>query len=74
MRSQHFYMITYCSWSCLDFSARRTARACVCVCMCVHNQPGVVIKHYGPKSFDFGKKKAFPMRPQHCYTSICSLM
>ena len=26
--------------------------------------------HYNPKDFDFGKKKAFPMRPQHFFTSI----
>ena len=26
--------------------------------------------HYDPKSFDFGKKKAFPMRPQHFFCSI----
>jgi len=28
------------------------------------------IVHYDPKKFDFGKKKAFPMRPQHFYTSV----
>jgi hypothetical protein len=26
--------------------------------------------HYDPKAFDFGKKKAFPMRPQHFFTSV----
>ena len=26
--------------------------------------------HYDPKAFDFGKKKAFPMRPQHFFCSI----
>ena len=26
--------------------------------------------HYDPKSFDFGKKKAFPMRPQHFFCSV----
>ena len=26
--------------------------------------------HYDPKTFDFGKKKAFPMRVQHFFTSI----
>lgn len=26
--------------------------------------------HYDPKAFDFGKRKAFPMRPQHFFTSI----
>ncbi|KAJ8901407.1 hypothetical protein NDN08_007253 [Rhodosorus marinus] len=29
----------------------------------------VEIVHYDPKDFDFGKKKAFPMRPQHFFTS-----
>lgn len=26
--------------------------------------------HYDPKAFDFGKRKAFPLRPQHFFTSI----
>jgi nucleoside-diphosphate-sugar epimerase len=26
--------------------------------------------HYDPKQFDFGKRKAFPMRPQHFFTDI----
>ncbi len=28
------------------------------------------ILHYDPKQFDFGKRKAFPMRPQHFFASI----
>jgi nucleoside-diphosphate-sugar epimerase len=28
------------------------------------------ILHYDPKKFDFGKRKAFPMRPQHFFASI----
>ncbi|HEY9734765.1 MAG TPA: NAD-dependent epimerase/dehydratase family protein [Trichocoleus sp.] len=28
------------------------------------------IVHYDPKAFDFGKRKAFPMRVQHFFTSI----
>ncbi|MGP1373816.1 MAG: NAD-dependent epimerase/dehydratase family protein [Almyronema sp.] len=28
------------------------------------------IVHYNPKQFDFGKRKAFPMRVQHFFTSI----
>jgi nucleoside-diphosphate-sugar epimerase len=28
------------------------------------------IVHYNPKDFDFGKKKAFPLRDQHFFTSI----
>ncbi len=30
----------------------------------------VKIVHYNPKDFDFGKKKAFPMRVQHFFTDI----
>ncbi|EKU20904.1 nad-dependent epimerase dehydratase [Nannochloropsis gaditana CCMP526] len=30
----------------------------------------VEIVHYDPKEYDFGKKKAFPMRPQHFFTSV----
>ncbi|NEQ54527.1 MAG: NAD-dependent epimerase/dehydratase family protein, partial [Leptolyngbya sp. SIO3F4] len=28
------------------------------------------IRHYDPKQFDFGKRKAFPMRVQHFFASI----
>jgi UDP-glucose 4-epimerase len=28
------------------------------------------IVHYDPKKFDFGKRKAFPMRPQHFFASV----
>jgi nucleoside-diphosphate-sugar epimerase len=28
------------------------------------------IVHYDPKKFDFGKRKAFPLRPQHFFASI----
>ncbi len=28
------------------------------------------IIHYDPKAFDFGKRKAFPLRPQHFFASI----
>jgi nucleoside-diphosphate-sugar epimerase len=28
------------------------------------------IVHYNPKDFDFGKKKAFPLRPQHFFADI----
>uniref|UniRef100_A0A7S2XXV9 NAD-dependent epimerase/dehydratase domain-containing protein n=1 Tax=Fibrocapsa japonica TaxID=94617 RepID=A0A7S2XXV9_9STRA len=34
----------------------------------------VEIHHYDPDMFDFGKKKAFPMRPQHFYTSVAKAM
>lgn len=30
----------------------------------------VQLVHYNPKDFDFGKKKAFPMRLQHFFTDI----
>eukprot|EP00244_Chara_vulgaris_P006108 TRINITY_DN233_c0_g1_i2.p1 TRINITY_DN233_c0_g1~~TRINITY_DN233_c0_g1_i2.p1 ORF type:complete len:457 (+),score=85.80 TRINITY_DN233_c0_g1_i2:103-1473(+) len=32
--------------------------------------PPPEIVHYDPKDFDFGKKKAFPLRDQHFFTSI----
>jgi nucleoside-diphosphate-sugar epimerase len=31
---------------------------------------GVKLVHYDPKAFDFGKRKAFPLRPQHFFASI----
>ncbi len=30
----------------------------------------VELVHYDPKQFDFGKRKAFPMRTQHFFTSV----
>uniref|UniRef100_A0A0G4HZ55 NAD-dependent epimerase/dehydratase domain-containing protein n=1 Tax=Chromera velia CCMP2878 TaxID=1169474 RepID=A0A0G4HZ55_9ALVE len=30
----------------------------------------VEIVHYNPKDYDFGKKKAFPFRPQHFFASV----
>jgi nucleoside-diphosphate-sugar epimerase len=30
----------------------------------------VKIVHYDPKKFDFGKRKAFPMRVQHFFASV----
>jgi nucleoside-diphosphate-sugar epimerase len=32
---------------------------------------GLKIVHYDPKQFDFGKRKAFPMRTQHFFADIC---
>jgi UDP-glucose 4-epimerase len=32
------------------------------------------IVHYDPKKFDFGKRKAFPLRPQHFFASIQKAM
>ena len=44
------------------------ARACV---IAMDKDPNAVeIVHYDPKDFDFGKKKAFPMRVQHFFTDI----
>ncbi|NJN86561.1 MAG: NAD-dependent epimerase/dehydratase family protein [Leptolyngbyaceae cyanobacterium SL_7_1] len=34
----------------------------------------VAIVHYNPKDFDFGKRKAFPMRAQHFFTDIHKAM
>ncbi|MBD1854477.1 MULTISPECIES: NAD-dependent epimerase/dehydratase family protein [Leptolyngbya] len=44
------------------------ARACATA---VGKDPGSLkIVHYDPKSFDFGKKKAFPMRAQHFFADV----
>lgn len=42
------------------------ARACAAAA----GYPEPELVHFNPKEFDFGKKKAFPMRDQHFYTSI----
>jgi len=44
------------------------ARACA---VAVGKSPEAIkIVHYDPKKFDFGKRKAFPMRPQHFFASV----
>ncbi|NER85174.1 MAG: NAD-dependent epimerase/dehydratase family protein, partial [Leptolyngbya sp. SIO1D8] len=44
------------------------ARACA---MAAGKSPETLkIVHYDPKQFDFGKRKAFPMRVQHFFTAI----
>jgi nucleoside-diphosphate-sugar epimerase len=44
------------------------ARACA---IAAGKDPAALdLVHYKPKAFDFGKKKAFPMRVQHFFTSI----
>ncbi|MEM9118332.1 MAG: NAD-dependent epimerase/dehydratase family protein [Cyanobacteria bacterium P01_F01_bin.56] len=44
------------------------ARACA---MAAGKDPASLqLVHYEPKAFDFGKKKAFPMRVQHFFTDI----
>lgn len=34
-----------------------------------NNDTAAKIKHFDPSAFDFGKKKAFPMRPGHFFAS-----
>lgn len=44
------------------------ARACA---VAAGKDPSTLsIVHYDPKQFDFGKRKAFPLRPQHFFCSI----
>jgi nucleoside-diphosphate-sugar epimerase len=43
------------------------ARACA---VAAGKSADVKLVHYDPKQFDFGKKKAFPMRVQHFYADI----
>jgi nucleoside-diphosphate-sugar epimerase len=50
----------------------RTARAAAAAAASA--RAAVKIKHFDPKAHDFGKKKAFPMRPQHFYTSVAKAM
>lgn len=48
------------------------ARACA---VAVGKSPeNVKIVHYDPKKFDFGKRKAFPMRVQHFFASVNKAM
>jgi nucleoside-diphosphate-sugar epimerase len=48
------------------------ARACAAA---VGKDPGSLkIVHYDPKAFDFGKKKAFPMRTQHFFADVHKAM
>jgi nucleoside-diphosphate-sugar epimerase len=44
------------------------ARACAIACGKDPDQ--LQIRHYDPKQFDFGKRKAFPMRIQHFFAAI----
>ena len=41
-----------------------------CAAAAGKNPDNVKIVHYDPKNFDFGKKKAFPLRPQHFFTDV----
>jgi nucleoside-diphosphate-sugar epimerase len=48
------------------------ARACI---QAAGKSPdSIKIVHYDPKQFDFGKKKAFPMRVQHFFASVNKAM
>jgi nucleoside-diphosphate-sugar epimerase len=48
------------------------ARACA---IAVGKSPDdIKIVHYDPKKFDFGKRKAFPMRVQHFFASVTKAM
>ena len=44
------------------------ARACAAAAG--HSPEELAIVHYDPKQFDFGKRKAFPLRPQHFFAAI----
>lgn len=46
------------------------ARACAITA----GKTEVAIVHYDPKQFDFGKRKAFPMRAQHFFTDVHKAM
>ncbi|MEM9264641.1 MAG: NAD-dependent epimerase/dehydratase family protein [Cyanobacteria bacterium P01_F01_bin.13] len=39
-------------------------------CAKAMGKPAPDIRHYDPKQFDFGKRKAFPMRVQHFFAAI----
>lgn len=39
-------------------------------CALAMGVPEPELVHYNPKDFDFGKKKAFPMRDQHFFASV----
>jgi nucleoside-diphosphate-sugar epimerase len=47
------------------------ARACA---VAVGKSTDIKIVHYDPKKFDFGKRKAFPMRSQHFFASVNKAM
>jgi nucleoside-diphosphate-sugar epimerase len=42
----------------------------VCAAVAGKSPNDLKIVHYDPKSFDFGKRKAFPLRPQHFFADI----
>ncbi|NJM75545.1 MAG: NAD-dependent epimerase/dehydratase family protein [Acaryochloridaceae cyanobacterium RU_4_10] len=42
----------------------------VCAAVAGKSPDDLKIVHYDPKAFDFGKRKAFPLRPQHFFADI----
>jgi nucleoside-diphosphate-sugar epimerase len=42
----------------------------VCAVVAGKSPNDLKIVHYDPKAFDFGKRKAFPLRPQHFFADI----
>ncbi len=42
----------------------------VCAAVAGKSPNDLKIVHYDPKAFDFGKRKAFPLRPQHFFADI----
>lgn len=44
------------------------------ICAAAMGKSAPEIVHYNPKDFDFGKKKAFPFRPVHFFTSPSKAM
>ena len=46
------------------------AYACACAIAAGKDPEAIKIVHYDPKQFDFGKRKAFPVRQQHFFTDI----
>ncbi len=42
-------------------------------CAAAAGAPEPELVHYNPKDFDFGGKKAFPLRDQHFFTSIAKV-
>ena len=44
--------------------------ACACAEAAGKSPDAIKLVHYDPKQFDFGKRKAFPLRSQHFFASI----
>lgn len=48
--------------------------ACACAETVGKSPDSLQLVHYAPKQFDFGKRKAFPLRVQHFFASINKAM